>query len=79
MKYAAEMGSHAMIKIPGLITMGSRGQKLITQIRRQHGGHISLFPSYQNKEHRLGTTLIQRSKKIPAISTAFSPENHMLL
>lgn len=62
MKYATEMGSRAMIKIPSLITMGSRVQKLITGIRRQHGGHISLFSFYQNKEHRLRMA-DQRSKK----------------
>jgi hypothetical protein len=53
MKYAAEMGSGAVIKLPSLIMMGSCIQKLITGIRRQHGGRISLFSFYQNKEHRL--------------------------
>jgi hypothetical protein len=56
MKYAAAMSSGAMIKIPSLITMGSGVQKLITGIRGQRGGHISLFSFYQNKEHRLRMT-----------------------
>jgi hypothetical protein len=46
MKYAAEMGSGAVIYIPSFIKIGSGIQKLIgeeTQAHRQHGDLISLF------------------------------------
>jgi hypothetical protein len=44
-EYAAEMGSGAMIYIPGFIETGSGIQKLIrghTQTHSQHGDRISL-------------------------------------
>jgi hypothetical protein len=46
MKYAAEMGSGAMIYIPSFIKIGSGIQKLIgrdTQTNRQHGDLISVL------------------------------------
>jgi hypothetical protein len=52
MKYAVEMGSGAMIYIPGFINIGSGIQKLlVVRIHRQHGDRISLF--FLNKECRL--------------------------
>jgi hypothetical protein len=46
MKYAAEMGSGAMIYIPSFIKTGSAIQKLIrgnSQTHREHGDPISLL------------------------------------
>jgi hypothetical protein len=43
MKYAAEMGSGAMIYIPSFIKIGSGIQKLTgrdSQTHRQHGDHL---------------------------------------
>jgi hypothetical protein len=56
MKYAAEMGSGAMIYIPSLIKIVSGIQKLMrgdSQTHRQHGDRISLLKNFQNKERRL--------------------------
>jgi hypothetical protein len=48
------MSSGAMIYIPSSITTGSRIQKLIRGIYREHEDHISLLPFFfQNKESRL--------------------------
>jgi hypothetical protein len=52
MKYAAEMGSDAMIYIPSFIRIGSDIQKL-TQTQRQHGDSISLLSFLENKESKL--------------------------
>jgi hypothetical protein len=55
MKYAAEMGSGAMIHIR-FIKIGSGIQKLIrgdSHTERQHGDGISLLSLFQNKESRL--------------------------
>jgi hypothetical protein len=43
MKYAAEMGSGAMIYIPSFIQTGSGIQGLIGRIHRQQGDLISLL------------------------------------
>jgi hypothetical protein len=43
MKYAVEMGSGAMIYIPGFIKIGLGIQKLTRGIHRQHGDRISLL------------------------------------
>jgi hypothetical protein len=53
MRYAAEMGSGAMIYIPSLIKIGSGIQKLIGGIHRQLGDQIYLILLFQNKESRL--------------------------
>jgi hypothetical protein len=56
MKYAAEIGSGAMIYIPSFINIGSGIQKLIggdTQKHRQHGDLISLLLFFQNEEGSL--------------------------
>jgi hypothetical protein len=56
MKYAVEMGSGAMIYIPGFMKIGSGIQKLIwgdTQTHRQQGDLISLILYFQNKESML--------------------------
>jgi hypothetical protein len=51
MKYAVEMGSDALIYMPGLIRIGSDSQKLIGwDIQTQHGDRISLLLFFQNKE-----------------------------
>jgi hypothetical protein len=55
-KYAAEMGSGAMIYITNFIKTGSGIQKLIgedSQTHRRHGDRISLLSFFQNKESRL--------------------------
>jgi hypothetical protein len=53
MKYAIEMGSGAMICIPGFLKIGSGIRKLMegesTQTHRQHGDRISLLLFFQNK------------------------------
>jgi hypothetical protein len=52
MKYAAEMGSGAMMCIPSFIKTASAVQKLIgenTQTHSQHGDRISLRLFLQNK------------------------------
>jgi hypothetical protein len=46
MEYAVEMGSGAVIYVPGFIKIGSGIQKLIlgdTQTHRHHGDSISLI------------------------------------
>jgi hypothetical protein len=43
MKYAAKMGSGAMIYIPSFTKIGSAFQKLIEGLHRQHGDCISLL------------------------------------
>jgi hypothetical protein len=53
MKYAAEMGSGAMICIPSLIKIRSDIRKLIGGIHRQHGDLISILLFFQSKESRL--------------------------
>jgi hypothetical protein len=55
-KYAAEMGSGAMIYIPSFIKIGSGIQKLIeadSQTHRQHGDFIGLLLFFKNTESRL--------------------------
>jgi hypothetical protein len=69
MKYAAEMGSGAVMYIPSFIKNGSGIQKSIGEIHihRQHGDLISLLLSFQNKESRLKTGLsVTFSTKNPA-------------
>jgi hypothetical protein len=61
MKYAAEMGSRAMIYIPSFIKVGSAIQMLIqgdSQTHRQNGERINLLSLFQDKESRLKPTLI---------------------
>jgi hypothetical protein len=56
MKYAAEMGSGAMIYKQRFIEVGSGVQRLIfgdTQTHRQQGDLISLLQFLQNKKSRL--------------------------
>jgi hypothetical protein len=56
MKYAADMGSGAMVYIPSFLKIGSGIQKLMggnTQTHRQHGDLLSLLLFFQNKECRL--------------------------
>jgi hypothetical protein len=56
MNYAIEMGSGAMIKIPGFIKICSAIKKLIgrdTKSYRQHGDCIGLLLFFQNKMSRL--------------------------
>jgi hypothetical protein len=51
MKYAVEMGSGALIYIPGFIRIGLGVQKLIegdTDTPRQHGDSISLLSFLSN-------------------------------
>jgi hypothetical protein len=43
------MGSGGMIYIPDFIKIGSGIQKLIREIKRQHGDCISLLSFLQNK------------------------------
>jgi hypothetical protein len=65
MKYAAEVGSGAMMYIPRFIQIGSGFQKLITgdtQTHRQHDDHIRLLLFYQNKKCKLNHG---RRKNIP--------------
>jgi hypothetical protein len=53
MKNAVEMGSGAIIYIPGFIKIGSGIQKLVgrdTQTHRQHDDLISLPLFFQNKK-----------------------------
>jgi hypothetical protein len=61
MKYAAEIGSVAMIYMPSFIQIFSAGvQKLIgadTQTHKQHGDLVSLLLYFQNKESRLKTVV----------------------
>jgi hypothetical protein len=49
MKYDVQMGRGAIIYIPSFIKIGSGVQKLMREIRRQHGGRISVL-----YESRLG-------------------------
>jgi hypothetical protein len=59
MKYAAEMGSGAMIYIPSFIDIGSDIQKLMagrskTRVTQtQHGNHIRPLSLFQYKGSRL--------------------------
>jgi Flp pilus assembly CpaE family ATPase len=54
MKYAAEMGSGAMMYIPSFIKIGSGIEKLLEgSIHRQHGDCISLLSLFKNKQSRL--------------------------
>jgi hypothetical protein len=53
MKNAVEMGSGAMIYIPGFIKTGSGIQMLIRWKHRQDGDHTSLLSFFQNRESRL--------------------------
>jgi hypothetical protein len=50
MKYAAEIGSGAMIYIPSFIKIGSGIQKLIWEKHRQHGNRISLLQESRLKK-----------------------------
>jgi hypothetical protein len=51
-KYAVEVGSGTMIRIPSLIKIGSAIQRLIGEYTdRQHVDRINLL--FQNKENRL--------------------------
>jgi hypothetical protein len=43
MKYPTEMGSGAMIYIPGYIKIGTGIQKLIRGTHREHGDRIGLI------------------------------------
>lgn len=45
MKYAAEMGSGAMVYVPRFMMIGSGIQKLIRRLytHTEHGGHIGLI------------------------------------
>jgi hypothetical protein len=51
MKYAAEMGSGAMIFIPSFIKIGSGIGD--SQTHRQHGDRINLLLFFLSKERRL--------------------------
>jgi hypothetical protein len=63
MKYAAEMGSDAMIYIPSFIKIFSAIQKLRGGgVHRQHGDLISLLLFFQNKESRLKRNELFRLK-----------------
>jgi hypothetical protein len=53
MKYAAEMGSAAMICILSFTKIGSGIQMLIGGTHRHHGDLISLLLFFQSKESRL--------------------------
>jgi hypothetical protein len=60
MKYAAEMGSGAMIYIPSFIKIGSSnkvdwGGEGNTQVHRQHSDIICLLSFFQKKENKLNT------------------------
>jgi hypothetical protein len=58
MNYTDEMGSGAMIHIPGSINTGSGIQKLIRRTHRQQGDLINLLLFFQNKVCRLKIKLV---------------------
>jgi hypothetical protein len=62
MKYAAGLGSGAMMCVPSFIKIVSGIQKLIwgdSQEHRQHEDLISLLSFFQNKESRPESVLIR--------------------
>jgi hypothetical protein len=61
MKYAAEMGSGAMIYIPSFINISSAIQRLIGELRRQHRDRISLLTFFQNKK----SSIKKKSSELP--------------
>jgi hypothetical protein len=50
MKYAVEMGSGAMIYIPGSIKIFSDVQTFMGEIHRQHYDRVCLHLFFQNKK-----------------------------
>jgi hypothetical protein len=56
MKCAVDMGSFAMVYVPGFIKIGSGIQRLLGRIHRHTGGKVisyARFNFFQNKESRL--------------------------